>query len=434
MISFKRNKPEGLIYLKTTTVTTYSIIFPYLCITIYIYHISYMKELALKYGCNPNQKPSRIYMEEGELPITVLSGRPGYINFLDALNSWQLVKELKAATGLPAAASFKHVSPAGAAVGLPLSETLKKIYFVDDVDFELTPLASAYARARGADRMCSYGDFCALSDTCDKETALLIKREVSDGVIAPDYTPEALEILKDKRKGAYNVIKIDPNYVPAPIEKKQVFGITFEQGRNEVKLDDPTLFENIPTKNKTFTEDAKRDLIISLITLKYTQSNSVCYVKDGQAIGIGAGQQSRIHCTRLAGSKADEWWLRQCPKVMNLPFKKGIRRADRDNTINIYISDEYEDVLQDGVWQQFFTECPEPLTREERKEWIAKNTGVALGSDAFFPFGDNIERAHKSGVEYIAQAGGSIRDDHVIDTCDKYNIAMAFTGVRLFHH
>jgi bifunctional purine biosynthesis protein ade10 len=393
-----------------------------------------MKELALKYGCNPNQKPSRIYMEEGELPITVLSGRPGYINFLDALNSWQLVKELKAATGLPAAASFKHVSPAGAAVGLPLSDTLKKIYFVDDVDFELTPLASAYARARGADRMCSYGDFCALSDTCDKETALLIKREVSDGVIAPDYTPEALEILKDKRKGAYNVIKIDPNYVPAPIEKKQVFGITFEQGRNEVKLDNPTLFENIPTKNKTFTENAKRDLIISLITLKYTQSNSVCYVKDGQAIGIGAGQQSRIHCTRLAGSKADEWWLRQCPKVMNLPFKKGIRRADRDNTINIYISDEYEDVLQDGVWQQFFTECPEPLTREERKEWIAKNTGVALGSDAFFPFGDNIERAHKSGVEYIAQAGGSIRDDHVIDTCDKYNIAMAFTGVRLFHH
>ena len=434
MISFKRNKPEGLFYLKTKTVTTYSIIFPYLCITIYIYHISYMKELALKYGCNPNQKPSRIYMEEGELPITVLSGRPGYINFLDALNSWQLVKELKAATGLPAAASFKHVSPAGAAVGLPLSETLKKIYFVDDVDFELTPLASAYARARGADRMCSYGDFCALSDTCDKETALLIKREVSDGVIAPDYTPEALEILKDKRKGAYNVIKIDPNYVPAPIEKKQVFGITFEQGRNEVKLDDPALFENIPTKNKTFTENAKRDLVIALITLKYTQSNSVCYVKDGQAIGIGAGQQSRIHCTRLAGSKADEWWLRQCPKVMNLPFKQGIRRADRDNTINIYISDEYEDVLQDGVWQQFFTECPEPLTREERKEWIAKNTGVALGSDAFFPFGDNIERAHKSGVEYIAQAGGSIRDDHVIDTCDKYNIAMAFTGVRLFHH
>ena len=393
-----------------------------------------MKELALKYGCNPNQKPSRIYMEEGELPLTVLSGRPGYINFLDALNSWQLVKELKAATGLPAAASFKHVSPAGAAVGLPLSDTLKKIYFVDDVDFELTPLASAYARARGADRMCSYGDFCALSDTCDKETALLIKREVSDGVIAPDYTPEALEILKAKRKGNYNVIKIDPAYVPAPVEHKQVFGITFEQGRNEVKLDDPALFGNVPTKNKIFTEAAKRDLIISLITLKYTQSNSVCYVKDGQAIGIGAGQQSRIHCTRLAGSKADEWWLRQCPKVMNLPFKKGIRRADRDNTINVYISDEYEDVLQDGVWQQFFTECPETLTREERKEWIAKNTGVALGSDAFFPFGDNIERAHKSGVEYIAQAGGSIRDDHVIDTCDKYNIAMAFTGIRLFHH
>ena len=393
-----------------------------------------MEELALKYGCNPNQKPSRIYMEEGELPLTVLSGRPGYINFLDALNSWQLVKELKAATGLPAAASFKHVSPAGAAVGLPLSDTLKKIYFVDDVDFELTPLASAYARARGADRMCSYGDFCALSDTCDKETALLIKREVSDGVIAPDYTPEALEILKAKRKGNYNVIKIDPAYVPAPVEHKQVFGITFEQGRNEVKLDDPALFGNVPTKNKTFTEAAKRDLIISLITLKYTQSNSVCYVKNGQAIGIGAGQQSRIHCTRLAGCKADEWWLRQCPKVMNLPFKKGIRRADRDNTINVYISEEYEDVLQDGVWQQFFTECPEPLTREERKEWIAKNTGVALGSDAFFPFGDNIERAHKSGVEYIAQAGGSIRDDHVIDTCDKYNIAMAFTGIRLFHH
>ena len=393
-----------------------------------------MKELALKYGCNTNQKPSRIYMEEGELPLTVLSGRPGYINFLDALNSWQLVKELKAATGLPAAASFKHVSPAGAAVGLPLSDTLKEIYFVDDVDFELTPLASAYARARGADRMCSYGDFCALSDTCDKETALLIKREVSDGVIAPDYTPEALEILKAKRKGNYNVIKIDPAYVPVPVEHKQVFGITFEQGRNEVKLNDPALFGNVPTKNKIFTEAAKRDLIISLITLKYTQSNSVCYVKDGQAIGIGAGQQSRIHCTRLAGSKADEWWLRQCPKVMNLPFKKGIRRADRDNTINVYISDEYEDVLQDGVWQQFFTECPEPLTREERKEWIAKNTGVALGSDAFFPFGDNIERAHKSGVEYIAQAGGSIRDDHVIDTCDKYNIAMAFTGIRLFHH
>lgn len=393
-----------------------------------------MKELALKYGCNPNQKPSRIYMEEGELPIEVINGRPGYINFLDALNSWQLVKELKAATGLPAAASFKHVSPAGAAIGLPLSDTLKKIYFVDDVDFELTPLANAYARARGADRMCSYGDFVALSDTCDATTAKLIKREVSDGVIAPDYTPEAVEILKAKRKGTYNVIKIDPNYTPAPIEHKQVFGITFEQGRNEIKLDDPALFENIPTKNKTFTKEAKRDLIISLITLKYTQSNSVCYVKDGQAIGIGAGQQSRIHCTRLAGQKADIWWLRQCPKVMNLPFKPGIRRADRDNTIDVYISEEHDDVLRDGTWQQFFTEKPEVLTMAEKKEWIAKNTKVALGSDAFFPFGDNIERAHKSGVEYIAQAGGSIRDDNVIDTCDKYGIAMAFTGVRLFHH
>lgn len=393
-----------------------------------------MKELELKYGCNPNQKPSRIFMDEGELPIEVLNGRPGYINFLDALNSWQLVKELKAATGLPAAASFKHVSPAGAAVGLPLSDTLKKIYFVDDVNFKLTPLASAYARARGADRMCSYGDFCALSDTCDEATARLINREVSDGVIAPGYTPEALEIFKKKRKGNYNVIKIDANYTPQPIERKQVFGITFEQGRNEIKLNDPALFENIPTQNKTFTEEAKRDLMIALITLKYTQSNSVCYVKDGQAIGIGAGQQSRIHCTRLAGSKADEWWLRQCPKVMNLPFKEGIRRADRDNSINIYISDEYEDLLQEGTWQLFFTEKPEPLTIEERKAWIAKNTKVALGSDAFFPFGDNIERAHKSGVEYIAQAGGSIRDDHVIDTCDKYGIAMAFTGVRLFHH
>ena len=393
-----------------------------------------MKELALKYGCNPNQKPSRIYMEEGELPIEVLNGRPGYINLLDALNSWQLVKELKAATGLPAAASFKHVSPAGAAVGLPLSDTLKKIYFVDDVNFELTPLANAYARARGADRMCSYGDFCALSDTCDEATALLIKREVSDGVIAPDYTPEALKILQDKRKGTYNVLKIDPNFIPAPIERKQVFGVTFEQGRNEVKLDDPTLFENIPTKARNFTPEAIRNLIIALITLKYTQSNSVCYVKDGQAIGIGAGQQSRIHCTRLAGNKADEWWLRQCPKVINLPFKEGIRRADRDNTINVYISDEYEDVLADGVWQNLFTEKPAPLTREERKEWIAKNTGVALGSDAFFPFGDNIERARKSGVEFIAQAGGSVRDDNVIDTCNKYGITMAFTGVRLFHH
>lgn len=393
-----------------------------------------MKELALKYGCNPNQKPSRIFMEEGELPIEIVCGRPGYINFLDALNAWQLVSELKEATGLPAAASFKHVSPAGAAVGLPLSDTLKKIYFVDDVPFELSPLACAYARARGADRMCSYGDFVALSDVCDEATARLIKREVSDGVIAPGYTPEAVEVLKAKRKGTYNVIKIDPAYRPAPIERKQVFGITFEQGRNEVKLDDPSLFDDIPTKNKTFTPEARRDLVISLITLKYTQSNSVCYVKDGQAIGIGAGQQSRIHCTRLAGNKADEWWLRQCPKVMNLPFREDIRRADRDNTINIYIGDEYEDVLQDGVWQLFFTEKPEPLTPADRKAWIARNTGVALGSDAFFPFGDNIERAHKSGVEYIAQAGGSIRDDHVIATCDKYGIAMAFTHVRLFHH
>ena len=393
-----------------------------------------MKELALKYGCNPNQKPSRIYMEEGELPIEVINGRPGYINFLDALNSWQLVKELKVATGIPAAASFKHVSPAGAAIGLPLSDTLKKIYFVDDVKIELSPLACAYARARGADRMCSYGDFVALSDVCDAATATLIKREVSDGVIAPGYTDEALEILKDKRKGTYNVIKIDPNYVPQPIEHKQVFGITFEQGRNEIKLDDPALFENIPTQNKTFTDEAKRDLIIALITLKYTQSNSVCYVKDGQAIGIGAGQQSRIHCTRLAGQKADTWWLRQCPKVMNLPFKPGIRRADRDNTIDVYISEEHDDVLRDGTWEMFFTEKPEVLTMEEKKAWIAQNTKVALGSDAFFPFGDNIERAHKSGVEYIAQAGGSIRDDNVIDTCDKYGIAMAFTGVRLFHH
>ena len=393
-----------------------------------------MKELALKYGCNPNQKPSRIYMEEGELPIEVINGRPGYINFLDALNSWQLVKELKAATGIPAAASFKHVSPAGAAIGLPLSDTLKKIYFVDDVKIELSPLACAYARARGADRMCSYGDFVALSDVCDAATATLIKREVSDGVIAPGYTDEALEILKDKRKGTYNVIKIGPNYVPQPIERKQVFGITFEQGRNEIKLDDPALFENIPTQNKTFTDEAKRDLIIALITLKYTQSNSVCYVKDGQAIGIGAGQQSRIHCTRLAGQKADTWWLRQCPKVMNLPFKPGIRRADRDNTIDVYISEEHEDVLRDGTWEMFFTKKPEVLTMEEKKAWIAQNTKVALGSDAFFPFGDNIERAHKSGVEYIAQAGGSIRDDNVIETCDKYGIAMAFTGVRLFHH
>ena len=394
-----------------------------------------MNELQLKYGCNPNQKPSRIFMADGsELPIEVLSGRPGYINFLDALNAWQLVRELKEATGLPAAASFKHVSPAGAAVGLPMSDTLRKIYWVDDVPFELTPIATAYARARGADRMSSYGDFIALSDTCDEATALLIKREVSDGVIAPDYTPAALQILQEKRKGTYNVIKIDTAYRPEPIERKQVFGITFEQGRNEIRLDDPALFENIPTQNKTFPAEARRDLMIALITLKYTQSNSVCYVKDGQAIGIGAGQQSRIHCTRLAGQKADIWWLRQHPKVMALPFVPGIRRADRDNTIDIYISDDHDDVLADGAWQQFFTECPAPLTREEKAAWIALNRGVCLGSDAFFPFGDNIERAHKSGVEYVAQAGGSVRDDHVIATCDKYGIAMAFTGVRLFHH
>ena len=393
-----------------------------------------MKELTLKYGCNPNQKPSKIFMEEGQLPLEVLNGRPGYINFLDALNAWQLVKELQDATGWPAAASFKHVSPAGAAIGLPLTDTLKKIYFVDDFDEPLSPIACAYARARGADRMCSYGDFVALSTTCDLQTALLLKREVSDGVIAPSYTPEALAVLREKRKGTYNVIQIDPTYVPAPIEHKQVFGITFEQGRNEVHLTDDALFADVPTRNKTFTPEAKRDLIIALITLKYTQSNSVCYAKDGQAIGIGAGQQSRIHCTRLAGSKADTWWLRQCPKVMNLPFKEGIRRADRDNTIDVYISDDHDDVLRDGVWQQFFTEKPAILTREEKRNWIAQNTNVALGSDAFFPFGDNIERAHKSGVQYIAQAGGSIRDDNVIETCDKYDIAMAFTHVRLFHH
>lgn len=393
-----------------------------------------MKELQLKYGCNPNQTPSRIFMTEGNLPIEVLNGRPGYINFLDALNSWQLVKELKEATGLPAAASFKHVSPAGAAVGLPLDDTLKKVYFVDDVKIPLSPIACAYARARGADRMSSYGDFIALSDTCDEAVATLIKREVSDGVIAPDFTPEALEILRDKRKGTYNVIKIDPDYKPEPIERKQVYGVTFEQGRNDIRLDDPALFDNVPTQAKHFTPEAKRDLMIALITLKYTQSNSVCYVKDGQAIGIGAGQQSRINCTRLAGNKADTWWLRQCPKVMNLPFKDGIRRADRDNTIDVYISDDYEDVLADGVWQNFFKEKPEPLTREEKKAWIAQNTGVSLGSDAFFPFGDNIERAHKSGVEYIAQAGGSLRDDNVIATCDKYGITMSFIGIRLFHH
>lgn len=393
-----------------------------------------MQELALKYGCNPNQKPARIFIKNGELPVTVLNGRPGYINFLDALNGWQLVKELKEATGIPAAASFKHVSPAGAAIGLPLDETLRKIYWVDDVDFELTSIASAYARARGADRMSSYGDFIALSDTCDKATALLIKREVSDGVIAPSYTEEALEVLREKRKGTYNVIQIDTNYKPEPIEQKQVFGITFEQGRNEVDLTNDNLFDNIPTNNKDLSEEAKRDLKIALIILKYTQSNSVCYVKDGQAIGIGAGQQSRIHCTRLAGNKADIWWLRQHPKVMNLPWVEKIRRADRDNTIDIYISEEWEDVLKDGEWQKFFTEKPEVLTREEKKEWIAKNTGVCLGSDAFFPFGDNIERAHKSGVAYVAQAGGSVRDDHVIATCDKYGIVMAFTGIRLFHH
>ena len=394
-----------------------------------------MKELALKYGCNPNQKPSRIYMTDGsELPIEVLNGRPGYINFLDALNAWQLVSELKEATNIPAAASFKHVSPAGAAIGLPLSDTLRKIYWVDDVPFELTPIASAYARARGADRMSSYGDFIALSDTCDTATALLIKREVSDGVIAPDYTEEALQILREKRNGTYNVIRIDTNYRPQGVEHKQVFGITFEQGRNEVKLNDDALFQNIPTQHKDFPDDKRRDLIIALITLKYTQSNSVCYVKDGQAIGIGAGQQSRIHCTRLAGNKADIWWLRQHPKVMSLPFAPGIRRADRDNTIDIFISDDYDDVLADGEWQKWFTQQPEPLTREEKREWIAKNTGVCLGSDAFFPFGDNVERAHRSGVQYIAQAGGSVRDDHVIQTCDKYGITMTFTGVRLFHH
>ncbi|MDY2623588.1 MAG: phosphoribosylaminoimidazolecarboxamide formyltransferase [Alloprevotella sp.] len=395
-----------------------------------------MNELALKYGCNPNQKPSRIFMADGsELPVTVLSGRPGYINFLDALNGWQLVRELHAATGLPAATSFKHVSPAGAAMGLPLDDTLRKIYFVDDITEPLTPIASAYARARGADRMSSYGDFIALSDTCDKATALLIKREVSDGVIAPDYTPEALEILKEKRKGTYNVLRIDPAYRPEPLERKQVFGVTFEQGRNEIDLtNDAELFANIPTVAKDFPEEARRDLKIALITLKYTQSNSVCYVKDGQAIGIGAGQQSRIHCTRLAGNKADIWWLRQHPKVMALPWVEKIRRADRDNTIDIYISEDHDDVLAGDNWRAFFTERPEVLTMEEKKAWIAQNTGVCLGSDAFFPFGDNIERAHKSGVAYVAQAGGSVRDDHVIATCDKYGIAMTFTGIRLFHH
>ena len=389
------------------------------------------KQIALKYGCNPNQKPSRIYMENGELPVTVLNGRPGYINFLDALNSWQLVKELKEATGMPAAASFKHVSPAGAAVGSPLSETERKIYFVDDEN--LSDIACAYVRARGADRMSSYGDWAALSDICDADTARMIKKEVSDGVIAPGYTEEALAILKQKKNGNYNVVQIDPDYVPEEIETKQVFGITFEQGRNNIKIDE-SLFENIVTKNHDLPESAKRDLIIALITLKYTQSNSVCYAKDGQVIGVGAGQQSRVHCVRLAGNKADNWWLRQCPKVLDLPFKPGIRRADRDNTIDVYISDECDDVLRDGTWENFFTEKPSVFTREERRAWLDTMSGVALGSDAFFPFGDNIERAHKSGVEYISEPGGSIRDDNVIETCDRYNITMAFSGVRLFHH
>ncbi|HJB25649.1 MAG TPA: phosphoribosylaminoimidazolecarboxamide formyltransferase [Firmicutes bacterium] len=389
------------------------------------------KELELKYGCNPNQKPSRIFMKEGELPITVLNGRPGYINFMDALNSWQLVRELKAATGLPAAASFKHVSPAGAAVGTPLDETMRQIYFVGDL--ELSPIACAYARARGADRMSSYGDFIALSDECDEVTARLISREVSDGVIAPSYSDAALEILKKKRKGSYNVIQIDPEYVPAATEQRDIFGITFEQGRNELHISDE-LFANIVTENKDLPENAKRDMILSMITLKYTQSNSVCYVKDGQAIGIGAGQQSRIHCTRLAGNKADIWFLRQHPKVLGLQFVDKIRRADRDNAIDVYISDDYMDVLADGAWEQTFKVKPEPLTREEKAEWLKKLDGVTLGSDAFFPFGDNIERAHRSGVKYIAQPGGSIRDDHVIDTCNKYGIVMAFTGIRLFHH
>ena len=393
-----------------------------------------MKEILLKYGCNPNQKPASIYMEEGELPVTVLNGRPGYINFLDALNSWQLVRELKMATGMPAAASFKHVSPAGAAIGRPLSDVLKKIYFVDDVKIPLSPLACAYARARGADRMSSFGDFIALSDECDEATATLIKREVSDGVIAPSYTEKALELLRQKKKGNYNIIQIDPEYVPNPIETKQVFGVTFQQMRNNILFEDDSIFANIPTKNKDFPEEARQNLKVALITLKYTQSNSVCYVKDGQAIGIGAGQQSRIHCTRLAGNKADIWWLRQHEKVLGLPWKQDIHRADRDNVTDVYISDDYDDVLAEGVWQNFFTEKPEVLTREEKKAWIARNTEVALGSDAFFPFGDNIERAHRSGVQYIAQAGGSVRDDNVIETADKYGMAMAFTGIRLFHH
>lgn len=392
-----------------------------------------MKELELKYGCNPNQKPSRIYMEEGELPIEVLSGKPGYINFLDAFNGWQLVSELKKATGLPAATSFKHVSPAGAAVGLPLTDVEKKIYWVDDMDIELSPLANAYARARGADRMSSFGDFISLSDVCDVPTALLIKREVSDGVIAPGFEPEALEILKQKKKGNYNVIKIDPNYVPKKLERKEVFGITFEQGRNELVIDDE-FFANIVTDNKEIPESAKIDLAISMITLKYTQSNSVCFVKGGQAIGIGAGQQSRIHCTRLAGSKADNWFLRQSPKVLNLQFVDGIGRADRDNSIDLYIGEDYMDVLAEGAWQKIFKVKPEVFTKEEKRAWLDQMTDVALGSDAFFPFGDNIERAHRSGVKYVAQPGGSIRDDNVIETCNKYGMAMAFTGLRLFHH
>ena len=392
-----------------------------------------MKELELKYGCNPNQKPSRIYMENGELPIQVLNGKPGYINFLDAFNGWQLVSELKKATGLPAATSFKHVSPAGAAVGLPLSDVERKIYWVDDMEMEFTPLANAYARARGADRMSSFGDFISLSDVCDKATAMIIKREVSDGVIAPGYTDEALEILKAKKKGNYNVIQINPDYVPAPIEHKEVFGITFEQGRNELVIDEH-FFDNVVTDNKEIPDAAKRDLAIAMITLKYTQSNSVCYVKDGQAIGIGAGQQSRIHCTRLAGQKADNWWLRQSPQVLGLQFLDKIGRADRDNAIDLYIGEDYMDVLADGAWENIFKVKPEVFTAEEKRAWLDKNTNVALGSDAFFPFGDNIERAHRSGVAYVAQPGGSIRDDNVIETCNKYNMAMAFTGIRLFHH
>ena len=392
-----------------------------------------MKELELKYGCNPNQKPSRIYMEEGELPIKVLSGKPGYINFLDALNGWQVVRELKATTGLPAATSFKHVSPAGAAVGLPLTDVEKKIYWVDDMDMEFTPLANAYARARGADRMSSFGDFIALSDVCDAATASIIKREVSDGVIAPGYEPDALEILKQKKKGNYNIIEIDPAYKPKKLERKEAYGVTFEQGRNELHVDEH-FFDNIVTKNKDLPESAKIDLAIAMITLKYTQSNSVCYAKGGQAIGIGAGQQSRIHCTRLAGSKADNWFLRQSPKVLNLSFVDGIRRADRDNAIDLYIGEDYMDVLADGEWEKIFKVKPEVFTREEKRAWLDQMQDVALGSDAFFPFGDNIERAHKSGVKYVAEPGGSIRDDHVIETCDKYGMVMAFTGIRLFHH